>query len=221
MLLTEVEGVRYELFNMSDIHETARVAGDAFARHEPLARSLAIASEDFAEFVRLLGPKAHEEELSVITRDNKSGRVIGAMMTDDFAVEPPETLKQLGEKFEPVWAVLAELDTRYKQGKDLSAGEYLHLFLLAVDRQHTGKRVAQNLVKTCLENGIAKGYTTGVVEASGVVSQHIFRQFGFLDRVETPYKTFTFQGKRVFESIEGHQGIVLMDNRLDREPGPR
>jgi len=65
-----------------------------------------------------------------------------------------------------------------------------------------------------LENGAGKGYRTGVAEATGLVSQHICRKFGFVDRFEIPYKTFTFQGKRVFESIEGHRSIILMDKAL-------
>ena len=86
--------------------------------------------------------------------------------------------------------------------------------MLAVKHQHTGKNVARNLVQTCLENAIRKGYKSGVVETTGIVSQLIFKKSGFLDRFEAPYKTFTFQGRQIFESIEGHKGIILMDKAL-------
>lgn len=214
MVLNEAEGVQYELFDISELHELAMMAADAFARYEPVISSLGISLEDFAGFVRLLGPKVEQEELTVIARDQKTDRIIGAMITDDFAVEPSENIRQFGDNFEPMWAVLDELDTQYKQGRILSQGEYLHLFLLAVDHRQSGKNIAKNLVKTCLKNGIKKGYKTGVVEATGVVSQHIFRKFGFMDCFEAPYKKFTFQGKRVFESIKDHHGIILMDKAL-------
>ena len=75
--------------------------------------------------------------------------------------------------------------------------------------------MAHNLVQNCLENGIRKGYHTAVAEATGVISQHIFKnRFGFVDRLEIPYKTFVYQGRRVFESIEGHPGTILMDKPL-------
>ena len=93
-------------------------------------------------------------------------------------------------------------------------GMDIELLLGAVDHRHTGKNVAKNLVQTCLENGVRKGYKTGIGEATGVVSQHILRKFGFADYFEIPYKTFTFQGKRVFESIENHRSIILMDKAL-------
>jgi hypothetical protein len=214
MVLNEAEDVQYELFDISELDEMAMMAGEAFARYEPVTSALGIPSEDFADFVRLLGPKAVQEELTVIARNQETNQIIGAMITDDFATEPPKEIWCLGDNFEPVWTILDELDTQYKQGRSLPKGQYLHFFLLAVDHRQTGKNVARNLVQTCLENGVRKGYKTGVVEATGIVSQHIFRQFGFVDCYEVPYKTFTFQGNRVFESIEGHHGIILMDKVL-------
>ena len=214
MILNEAEGVQYELFNIGELHEVAAMTAETFARYEPVTSSLGISLENFSDFVRLLGPKVEQEELTVIARNQDTNQIIGAMVTDDFAIEPPEEMRRLGDNFEPLWAVLDELDTQYKQGKILPKGEYLHFFLLAVDHRQSGKNVAKNLVQTCLENGIRKGYKTGVVEATGVVSQHIFRKFGFADCFETPYKTFAFQGKRVFESIKDHHGLILMDKAL-------
>ena len=94
-------------------------------------------------------------------------------------------------------------------------GEYLHLFMIAVNHRHKGRKVAENLTRTCLENGIRKGYHTALTEATGVISQHIFgNKIGFVGRLEIPYKTFVYQGRRVFESIEGHTGTILMDKTL-------
>jgi GNAT superfamily N-acetyltransferase len=118
------------------------------------------------------------------------------------------------EKVGPILALLDALDVQYKQGKSLRVGEYLHLFIIAVTHQYTGSKVAQNLIQACLGNGIRKGYKVAVTEATGVVSQHIFRKCGFVDRIEIPYKTFTYHGKRVFATIEGHTGTILMDKIL-------
>ena len=214
MVLNEAEGVQYELFDISDLHEMAVMTAEAFARYEPITTALSIPSEDFIDFVKLRWTKAEQEELTVIARNQDTNQIIGAMVADDFALEPPEEIRHLGDNFGPVWAILDDLDSQYKQGRILPKGEYLHLLLLAVDHRQTGKNVAKNLLQTCLENGAGKVYRTGVAEATGLVSQHICRKFGFVDRFEIPYKTFTFQGKRVFESIEGHRSIILMDKAL-------
>ena len=75
--------------------------------------------------------------------------------------------------------------------------------------------MAHNLLHSCLENGIRRGYHTAVAGATGVISQHLFRnKFGFVDRLEITYKTFVYQGRRVFESIQEHIGTILMDKSL-------
>jgi GNAT superfamily N-acetyltransferase len=159
---------------------------------------------------QILMPK----ELTVLARDQATGQVIGALITDDLASTPPEAFEHLGEKFGPILALLDALDAQYKQGINPRVGEYLHLFMIAVMHQRTSKKVAQNLIRACLENGLRKGYKTAVTEATGVISQHVFRRCGFVDRLEIPYKTFTYQGSRVFASIEGHTGTILMDKVL-------
>ena len=59
-----------------------------------------------------------------------------------------------------------------------------------------------------------KGFQTAVTEATGAISQYIFRKYGFVDRLTISYKTFEYLGSRVFASIEGHMGTILMDKVL-------
>ena len=70
------------------------------------------------------------------------------------------------------------------------------------------------MVRLCLENGVKKGYTTAVTEATGIISQHIFRKCGFVERHEIVYKDFTYEGENPFESIERHPSAILMDKAL-------
>jgi ribosomal protein S18 acetylase RimI-like enzyme len=213
-LLHEVKGVRYELFDMHALDEMAVMVADAFARYEPMTITQNFSLEELVEFIKLRGPKAAQEELTVLARDQETGQVVGALLTDDFASAPPEGIEHLSEKLGPTWALLDALDTQYKQGKNLRVGDSLHLLMIAVTHQHTGSKVAQNLIQACLENGIRKGYKAAVTEATGVVSQHIFRKCGFVDRIEISYKTFTYHGKRVFATIKGCTGTILMDKVL-------
>jgi len=211
-LLRKVQGVQYQLFDMYALDEMAPMVAEAFNRYEPMTVAQAVPFQEFVDFVKLLAPKAQHEELTVLARDQETGQVIGAMIADDFASAPPEGMGLLGEAFEPILALLGELDEQYKKGRTLRLGGYLHLFMIAVDHRHKGRKVAQNLVRACLENGARKGYHTAVTEATGVISQHIFRsRFGFRDRLEIPYKTFVYEGRPVFASIEGHSGTILMD----------
>lgn len=66
----------------------------------------------------------------------------------------------------------------------------------------------------------ANGYRTAVTEATGSMSRHVFRKLGFVDRFQVPYREFMFDGQRVFSSIEGVDGTVLMTRELGDNLSP-
>ncbi len=93
-------------------------------------------------------------------------------------------------------------------------GEHLHLFMLAVDARFAGHGIAQTLVRTCIDNGRKKGYRHAVTEATGVISQRVFRKLGFEERCRVSYRDYCYQGEAVFASVAGHDGAALMERRL-------
>jgi len=101
MVLNEADGVQYELFDINDLHELAEMTADIFARHEPVTSSLDISSASFTDFIRLLGPKLEQEKLTVIARNQESKQISGAMVSDDFAIEPPEKCGSLATIMNP------------------------------------------------------------------------------------------------------------------------
>ena len=140
--------------------------------------------------------------------------MIGALLTEDAASAPPGGMDQLSTKFDPIFDILGQLDTEYRQGRPVASGESLHLFLLGVAESFGGRGVAQQLVASCLANGVRRGYRIAVTEATGSVSQHIFRKQGFVDRVQRSYLDHRFEGRAFFASIDGHVGPILMDRPL-------
>lgn len=48
--------------------------------YEPVTSSLGISLENFADFVRLPGPKTEQEELTVIARNQDTNQIIGAFV---------------------------------------------------------------------------------------------------------------------------------------------
>lgn len=59
MILNEIEGVLYELFDISELHQMALITAEAFAQYEPITSSLHIPSETFMDFVRLRWPNPY------------------------------------------------------------------------------------------------------------------------------------------------------------------
>jgi ribosomal protein S18 acetylase RimI-like enzyme len=218
-ILRETHGVCYSLFKLGDLDEMALVLAGAFSEHEPMARACGCSQRELVDFVKLFGPLAARERLTPIARDVATGRIIGAFLSEDFTSPAPEGFDRVSERLRPILTLLACLDDPYREGKAILPGRYLHLFMIGVAREFTGRDVGQNLLACCLENGVRRGYVMAVTEATGTVSQSIFRQAGFTERRRVEYTDYVFEGHRVFQGIEGHIGTLLMDKALGPSAG--
>jgi GNAT superfamily N-acetyltransferase len=127
----------------------------------------------------------------------------------------PDGMNNLSPKFRPIFDILGELDAEYRNGRATPHGESIHLYLLGVASSAAGQGVAKQLVATCLENGARKAYRVAVTEATGKVSQQVFRRLGFSERVQRSYEHHRFDGRAVFASIAEHGGPILMDRSLE------
>lgn len=214
ILLHEESGIQYGVFETSDQDEMAALLAETFSRYDPPAVALEVSAEEFALPVRLSCPAAAAEGLTIVARSADTGEMAGALLTADFTAPPPPGFEQVSEKLLPMFTLLEQMDAWYQRDKVIEPGAYLHLLLLGVARPFTGRQVAQRLVAACEENGRRKGYHMAVTEASGSVSQHIFRKQGYIDRFQISYQEYRYQGEPVFASIEGHRGVILMDKVL-------
>lgn len=212
LLLNELNGIRYELLESEDLAEMAQVIGEVFSLDDPLGVAIGMTEEELQAFVLVFGSKAVVEGLTIIARE-RSGRMVGAMFSDDFATPPPD-LANLPVSFAPVGALLERLDEEYLRTQTIVVGSHAHLNMLAVLPALAGRGIAQNLVKICMENAAQRGYRFAVTEANGPISQHIFRKLGFGERFLVSYKDFRFNNQPVFASIQSTKGIMLMEANL-------
>ena len=208
------KGIAYGFAEESDLEDMTRLLGAVFSQHDPPAVATGVTPMEFEAFVRLLCPHIASAGLTIVGRTVETGELAGALLTEDSASPPASGVERLSQRFEPVFDILGQLDTDYRQGKPAVLGESLHLFLLGVAQAFGGHGVAQQLVASCLENGVRRGYRTAVTEATNSVSQHIFRKQGFVDRVQRTYRDHRYEGKAYFAAIDGHVGPILMDRTL-------
>ncbi len=110
--------------------------------------------------------------------------------------------------------MLDSLDEQFRRGKTIARGQYLHLFMLGVDSQFAGRGVGQGVVESSIENAVQMGYRIALTEATGRVSQHIFRKNGFVERFSMSYQDFIYENKKVFASIQDHDQAILMERVL-------
>lgn len=214
----EIQGIRYELYQAADLDETAAVQAEVFTSGtEPVIGALRATFAQFSNFIHVLGPWIERDGLTIVARDVSSGAMAGSSINLDLATENPPEVKRL-EWLAPALALLDGMDQAYLQKccQDIHPrpGEVFHFCWGAVSSRFQGCRIAQTMVEVSLELGVAKKYRTALVEASGLASQHVFRKAGFTDRVEIPYKSYVYQGRRPFASVAEVPSIILLDRPL-------
>ena len=212
--LAAAGGVEYGLVEEADFEAMADLLADAFSRHEPPAVAVGMTASEIKVLVSLFGPKALAERLAVIAREPSTGDVVGALLVEDFGTPAPEGIEETVPAFAPIGALLDGLDRRYRESRAIAEGSHLHLFMLAVADRATGRGIAHRLVETGLAHGKQRGYGFAVTEATGRISQHVFRKSGFREVLSAPYQTFLHDGIAVFSSIVGHEATLLMEREL-------
>ena len=208
-----MSAIEFGVFQPADTDAVVHLLAKVFSASEPPAVAMGLTPADFEPFVSLLCPRAATDGLTIVARDD-SGQLAGVMLTDDFAFPPELAPGQFSEKFLPILAMLGSLDEQYRQGKSIAAGKYLHLFMLAVDDPYAGRGIATQLVTACLANGRQHGYARAVTEATGAVSQNVFRKLGFAEQARVSYQVYRYEGRPVLASIRGHEAAILMDREI-------
>ena len=191
--------------------EMCHLLGEAFSRRDPPAVAMGITASDFESMVRLYCHAAVSDGLTVIARASDTGKLAGALLTEDAAAAPPEGLGLLNAKFHPIFEILGQL---HEGCEPKEKNQSLHLFLLGVDESCTGQGIARQLVLASMRNGERRGYSSAMAEATNPISQSVFRKLGFNERSSRSYKDFQYRGQAVFANIAEAGGPILMERPL-------
>ena len=209
-----MEAIEYSVAQPSDAKDVVQLLAKVFSESDPPAVAMDLSFDEMKGFLELFVPDVLLQELTIVARSKEDGKVAGVMLSDDFALPPALAPSQISPKLMPILSMLAVLDEQFRTGKEISAGQFVHFFMLGVASHFAGQGIAQGLVQACVDNGSRKGYSAALTEATGRVSQHIFRKNGFVDRVSVSYRDFLHEGKAVFAAIRGHAAAILMQRPL-------
>jgi len=204
----------YAVAKLADSDDVIHLLAQVFSDADPPAVAMGLTFAEMRHFLQLVVPNVITDDLTIVARSKDAGRLAGVMLSDDFASPLDLELDQISAKLLPILSMLETLDEQFRRGKTISAGQYLHLFMLGVDSQFAGRGVGQGVVQACIENASQKGYRLALTEATGRVSQHIFRKNGFVDRFSVSYQNFIYENQRVFASIHEHDKAILMERAL-------
>lgn len=206
--------VRFDVCGPNDVDELVAMLADVFTRSDPPAVAVGLAPDEFAALVELYRARAATDGLTIVARSAATGEIAGALLAEDSAAPFPEGVERLSPKFEPIFDILSQLDADHRVARRELRGDSLHLFLLGVSERFERSGVAQRIVAESLALGRERGYRVAVTEATNVVSQHVFRKLGFVERVRRSYTDYRLRGNAVFASIAPHGGPVLFEKEL-------
>ncbi len=213
--LEEEKEIIYETLAMKDLKETIACVVDVFPRAEPMTKAMEITSDEFYPFAEIYCKKAIREGLSLVARDKATGNVIGFLISENLASEPPDSIRTINEKFLPIIKLLDGLDENYKQSFELNGNNILRLFMVGVSKHYEGLNLATTLIKENLKLAKLNNYSRAIGEATSSVTQHIFRdKLGFNEKFAIEYKSYTYKGRHVFKNVKNTSHCVLFEKRF-------
>ncbi|REL27449.1 GNAT family N-acetyltransferase [Thalassotalea euphylliae] len=196
-------------------HETANLVVVTFNEREPLAKVNNAPPKEFAEFILDLTQHCANNGLGFVARELKTNKIIGAILAADLAESLNKADANDDEPSNPIASLIEELNNSYFKGEALPDNTYLNIKFVAMDDRFNGKGVVNELISKCIDEAKKKGFKYAQAEATGNISQHIFKnKLGFEEKAFIKYREFTLDGERPFFEITEHEGIKLLIKRI-------
>ncbi len=206
--------IMFQVLSHRDIEDTATCISQVFSSFEPIAKALKISFNELYPLAVTVCQKAADEEISIIAKDQKTGEVVGFIISEDLMTVKPGPTEGIDNKFEAVFSFLSELDENYLSCHSVKAGQVLHILMLGVQEKYTKRQIATTLVKENLKLAKHHNFQIAIAEATAVGSQQIFRNLGFTEEFAIEYKSYKFKGKQIFSSLENPPNCLLMSSPL-------
>lgn len=214
-ILAEKDGIIFKRMERRDIEQTAELLSRIFSAKEPMTLALGISCDEFRTLAEPYCEKAAEEGLSVVAADKATENIAGFSISEDLLNPHQEDNYSFSKKFEADLACLSELQDKYKAIQPLEVGEVLHIYMLGVWEGYQKRNIAKMLVTENLKLAKSLKFSAAIAEASSAGSQHIFRSLGFQEEVALEYKSYTFNGEKVFRAIEHPPSCILMSKKIE------
>ena len=198
-----------------DVEEVIQCVLATFLEGEPMCAALGLTEKDFKLFTRLFTEKAAREGLSVIARHPMTNELMGCIISDDMASEPPTGLENIPERTLPIVYLLEELDAKFLERNPPAPGQYFHMFICGVYKKFSGLQLTPALTKASEKLAAGKGFKTALIEATGPISQHILiNKMGYVQEAALAYKEFCYKNSYPFRNISECSACLLLSKSL-------
>lgn len=196
------DGVLYELMMLKDVEDAVECLAETFVDSEPITRALGITVADFRVFANFFCQNAVKEELSVIARDQNTGKMMGCLISEDLVTRLPQNLETSFPKFAPIISLMRKMDKDYIYKNNVDKNEVMHEFLLGVYPEWQGRHIGENLIICSMIQGRVMNYRGAIAEIGNPVTMHMHEETrGFYVVGDVKYKDFVYDHSKVFKDI--------------------
>ena len=206
--------ILFQVLSHRDIEDTATCVSQVFSSFEPIAKALKISFNEFYRFAVPVCQKAADEEISIIAKDQKTGEIVGFIISEDLMTVKPGPTEGIDNKFEAVFSLLSELEENYRKCHLVKGVHILHILMLGVQEKYSKRHIATTLVRENLNLAKHHNFEIAITEDTGVASGHIFQNLGFIEEFAIEYKSYKFKGKHIFSSLENPPNCLLMSSPI-------
>src|SRR4051812_1747184 len=105
-----MDAIHCELLTHDRSREMAQLVAQCFSADEPLGAAVGLPASALEGFLSSFAANLVGSGLTVVAIDSASGRMAGALVTDDFASPVPVAVETLDARFFPIFSLLESLD---------------------------------------------------------------------------------------------------------------
>ncbi len=194
----------------------AQLYSDVFISDEPTTHLHAPDPSVFIYYAEIYVRSLIPKNLSFIALDEGTGDIIGFIfcldLVSDITDEGEEMVRFLSHFHETV-LLIDELEHRFLEIEELSAGEALHIFQIGVDKKYRRSKIARSLIDTVLDHGKNLGFSKVIADCTSSASLQVFSSCGFELAGCIDYDACCMNGENFFAGLDG--GISLVVKKLD------
>lgn len=199
-----------------DAEQALRLASAVDLEREPLTAAARLTHEDELPYVKPIVAAGLTEGLSVVARDEASGRLLGFCLAHDFCTPAGVSEAESAPRLKPVVKLLTELEEDYVRMYGQPApGQVVQLSMTGTVAEVSGYEIARQLEQYTLKTSMTRGYRRAVTICTHRVTAIQAERAGFVRSAIRDYATYEYEGQRVFASLADiHREAVLFVKEL-------
>lgn len=218
-LLADHADYRIEMLTEAHIEDAAECLAEAFLRL-PMVKIVDVSKQDLNQLMLFVTASAAAEGLSIVATHKTTGSVVAVGICDAYLEGDEANMPPLPERLMCLLTVQMELDQRYLHVAGVP-GRLLHMNLLAVDRQHEGNDLPQQMIEATLSYARTAGFEGAIAHAaSPVVQQLLQSHFGFVKVAALRLQEYEYEGEHPFARSDKSETLILMQRVFSKQDRP-